>query len=454
MHSEFVSAAPVTAPAVGPIGVDDAYVPLSGHLLRPYLDLSPISDPDRHPAHCLGIEAAFAAAVDPDGPARPHQTHPPAHLRQSLLAEIGLPAYDVAVPGELPAALRTGRWQTIVELTERFGALPRRRQARLATLFDSIGLYSATARLVPEQDEDDIGTDRDAAVLALRRAHALRNIAPSSAAAGRRNEELLEYVAERGPGPHTRLPAVITLVVMASQARSRDVERAGYFRKLAESLYGHLDPAGGYPDVLYASTYWRAVSFVPFIHRDAERTTAELDLAEHYARAFVPADRPQEMAWRQNMHTVLETRTKEALGIGDLDLALHRARELTELDQTDPKVHMELGDVHLSRDEPGEALEAYRRATQLGAPYTAFAHFMTGHCLELLGDRSGAALAWTSAIRADSGSFSGRARLAALGSAPGHDAVVRRIGEWAGEDLRRIRAALMARTQDITRETP
>jgi tetratricopeptide (TPR) repeat protein len=439
MHSEFLSAAPGIEPPAA-AGLDEAYVPPSGHLLRPYLDLSPIRDPDRHPAHCLGIEAAFAAALDPDGPARPHQTHPPARLRQTLIAEIGLPAYDVAVPGDLPTELRTDRWQAVVELAERFGALSRRRQARLATLFDSVGLYSATARLVPEQDDDAIRADRDAAVLALRRAHAQRNVAPSDAEANRRNVELLEQVAEQGPGPYTRLPAAITLVVMASQARSRDVARAEHFRGLAESLYDALDPDGGYPDVLYASTFWRAVSFLPFIHRDAERTTAELDLAEHHARAFVPADLPQETAWRQNLHTVLETRTKEALACGDLDLALRRARELTELDPADPKVHMELGDVHLSRDELVEALAAYRRAAQLGAPYTAFAHFMAGHCLELLGDRRGAALAWAGALRADPGSFSGRSRLGALD--PGDDALLRRVGEWAEDDVRRIRAAL------------
>ena len=66
-----------------------------------------------------------------------------------------------------------------------------------------------------------------------------------------------------------------------------------------------------------------------------------MELAERHARGLQPRTEAQELLYLENLHPVLESRTKEALWLGDLELALERARAVVELDRYDSKTWVE-----------------------------------------------------------------------------------------------------------------
>jgi tetratricopeptide (TPR) repeat protein len=126
-----------------------------------------------------------------------------------------------------------------------------------------------------------------------------------------------------------------------------------------------------------------------------------MDLAEHYALAMVPKSESQELIYLENLHPVFESRTKEALWLGDLNLALDRARRVIDLDPYDSKAWLELGQVRLRRNEYELAAEAYALAASLGPPGSAIGRHMAGLCFRELGQTLVAAFFFKDAIEID-----------------------------------------------------
>lgn len=105
-----------------------------------------------------------------------------------------------------------------------------------------------------------------------------------------------------------------------------------------------------------------------------------MNLAERYARRMKPKTSAQELICLENLHPVLESRTKEALWLGDRELALKRAHEVIKIDPYDSKAWVELGEVRIKRKEWSKASEAYVVAAMLGPPASAIGRHMAGVC--------------------------------------------------------------------------
>lgn len=446
MHSDHVviDADRLAAGPRSESGLDDVGGPRSAYLLRPYLDLSPF---EAGPSFATSVDSAFLQVADEAAPALMIQTHPHPNLRSALVRETGLPAYGIRFAEQLPPRLRTERWNVMLELigAERAGLrLSTERRARLATLLNTLGLYDETVRLFADiayPVDGDYASTR----LALRHAMAL-NRTRRSAESAAANLRLLSDVARNARGDlYVRLGAAVTLVVAYAKGPRRDLAEVKAWRELADRLYASLDPEAGLPDVLHASAYWRAVSFVPYLEGDFRRTAEELDLAEFYAARFEPSNEAERFAWWQNTHPLLETRAREAFDAGDLKLAVERAVRLVELDPLCAKSRGHLGNLALAAGDPAKALGHFRRGVELGAPYTAFAWYMVGHCADLLGDRRAARAAWLESVRHDPGGIDARRRISALAVT---DLVDDTIRTWAEEtkstivgNLREQRAA-------------
>ena len=146
----------------------------------------------------------------------------------------------------------------------------------------------------------------------------------------------------------------------------------------------------------------------------------EMDLAEERARSFlsVAATEKETLIATENLMTVLESRTKEALALKDLDLAEVRCTEMLSYDQLDPKNFLELGDILVRRGKIEAALSAYGRAALLGPPATPVALFMMGQLFERLGQREAAALSYLQTLRIDPCGYSAAERLRDLDPSP------------------------------------
>lgn len=386
-------------------------MPLAAWLLQPYLDLAPAHTP---PLHALGVEISYAQLVDEELPFFAPQTHPQARFRAVFLTETRLEAYRVEHPAQLANELRTRRWQRLVEIIEDAADATTELRLRLAVCLNALGLYGATTAVVRPVPDADIVRAPSAALLAMKRAHAAWKANPHETNE-RENVRVLELAARtRGAGQHhVRLRAAVTLAVYFAKRRRRDEAAVAKWRRVAAREYARLRPDEDWRDILYASAFWRGVSFLPFIAGDHEVTRRELDCAEAFARSADTSVEVRRMLADQNLHPLLETRTKEALWAGDRDLAVARARELVRLDPFDPKVHVALGDV-LGDDDVEAALASYRAAARLGPPFTALAYFRIGRCLERLDHAREACYAYQRALEADPLGATPRQRLAEL----------------------------------------
>jgi tetratricopeptide (TPR) repeat protein len=82
--------------------------------------------------------------------------------------------------------------------------------------------------------------------------------------------------------------------------------------------------------------------------------------------------------------TVFESRTKEALWLGDIDLAEERAKKMVAMEPLYSRYRLQLGEILLKQNKFEEAAKIYRSATRLGPPGMAIAWFMAGQCHERL----------------------------------------------------------------------
>lgn len=425
-----------------------APLPFAGRLLQPYLDLSIVDD---GPVHALGVAPRYDALVDDRVPVLPSQAHQSARFRRQLTGELGLPWYDVSTPGDLDPRLRTPRWDVLSQAVGDAALVPGRHvPARLLDLLQALGLYRVTVDLVGDDPPRLRDGDRESVLAAIRHREARHRVVGTTATLDDLTGVLAAVAHDVTQPSRTRLAAALTLVVHHARSARHDLPAVRRWRAVAESLVRGLRPVEDWIDRLYLSTYWRAVCYEPFLERDLDRVEIELDHA-HAAALDLPHDTPTAAVLRrQNLHPLLQTRCKVALAAGDLDRALAFADDLAAVDPLDPKVHMERGDVYLARQEVAGAMACYRRAAQLGPPYTVLAWHAIGRCHEALGDDQSAADAYLHTLALDIGAISAARRLRGVAGRLGDAPVTR----WCDDLLELLARARTAGPANAPEETP
>lgn len=369
-------------------------------LLRPYLDLGG----DGGPVHARATASLGGTLLDDGVPERPFQGNTHSELRPRLLDEVARPAYDVDWPADLPDDLRSPGWEALVEGVASWAAAPPLRRLKVVGLLNRLGLWHATLRLVPAPSEADLAHDDQVAALALPRVVAAFKV--GGAAVRDDVERTFAALATRAGGPPSlRLSAAVNLVVHHAKLGGDPIAVARW-AEVAAGARAAVDAAGTGPGAgtgfhaIAASAYLRGVSYVPFLDGRPQEAAAMLDDAEALAREAL-ADPAARLHAEENLHAVLETRSKEALAARELDLALQRATALTDHDPLDAKVWLQRGDVEAAAGSTASALGSYRRAARLGAPATGAAWRKAGTCWERLGDQRAARDAFLRAVDAD-----------------------------------------------------
>jgi tetratricopeptide (TPR) repeat protein len=395
----------------------------TAYLYRPYLDLGPVVDGG--PLAPWGVE--FAARGLDEGRAYPwtYAEYPPS-LRERLLELTGLPEYRVRDPRDLAPALRTPRWQRLCDALERCDALPAEAQNRVLRLLGKLGLYHAALDRLPALSAEEIGRDGLTAERAYLRVLARFLIGEDGAApAGPEGPFALaefELVATHAPhGSPARIRALNHLTVQHAK-RGRDLAAVAHWlarhREEIELARPTLDDA---TYALLLSRHHRAAGFLPQLRGDRAGMVAEMDRCQDYAERLPRATPEQRIAADELLYAALESRTKEALWLGELALAAARARRLAALWPLEPAVHAHLGQVLVEQGRIAEALEAYLAAARLGAPQAEAAWFLAGQCHEALDAPARACDAYLAALRLDPLGVSALERLAdvAAGTANG-----------------------------------
>lgn len=398
-------------------------------LYRPYVDLGPFS---AGPLHEQRVELDYKELID--GSRGPHglQRVLAPSFRDSLLRETGLREYAVRSPLDLPVQLRTERWATLCDYVLHIRDLRSDQVWATANLLVGLCLCQAVIDLVPPIPESRIAAEEDMARLAYARASASFLLHKDYGTPYSRDE--FQIIADCAPrGTIVRTNAALQMVVQTAKDL-RDPEVLEYWAIRAREAISEARPSlDEFCHSLLMSRFYRAASFLPQLRNNRQQVVAEMDLCQSYAEALDSRTEVERILAAENLHPLLESRTKEAIWLGDLELAEQRARRLTEVEPWDPKPWLELGEVLINRNKVGEAGNAYRTAARLGPPGTAIAWFMAGQCHEALDELDLAAGAYLAALKIDPEAITAAERLRAVARRLGDDPLAKWAGLWSSE---------------------
>jgi tetratricopeptide (TPR) repeat protein len=400
-------------------------------LLRPLVDLQPCV---QGPLCARGIEYYWLALACPDRPRFILQRILPRRFRNLLLTDAGLRNYIVNDPRKLNAALRTTRWDYLCQRLDDWHTLGPDLQCRVALILQAICFYSPILALIPQISEAQVAADPDHAELAYRRACAryVLGLGNRVATYGHADLSELKMIARSAPRDHPVALNAAMMILVHKAKVGEPVEELDAWRTQAErNLESLVSKRDGFDSALLLSRFHRAAAFIPQRNGDRKQVTELMELAEKYALAVVPADESQKLLQLENLYPILESRTKEALWLGDLDLALVRAKRLIELDGYDSRAWLELGEVRLRRAEYAPAAEAYVVAAILGPPSSAIARHMAGLCFRHLGHPFLAAFFYKGAIETDASAISPHDQIHELPNLP----ILAALKQWSLSNL-------------------
>ena len=359
-------------------------------LNRPYFDLGPFEESS---LHVYGIEFSYNNLVDDlsqrngENIIYPVSIVHPASFRESLIRETGFLQYQVNTPLELSIENRTERWNKLCEYLIHYKELKTEKKLCVINLLTSLCLHKSVLEYVPEMPEAEISGSIALAGLASCRAMSERMLQANGD-----TPDILkkfEKVSNYAPiGSKVRFSTCINLVGLYAKS-FRDLNATEFWRSVATQELACLkNTLDDFSYKLLASIYHRAVVFFPILQNDREAVIREMELCESLAQSLVLEynSEAEKIASRENLITVFESRTKEALWLGDIDLAEVRAKQLVKMEPLYSRYRLQLGEVLLKQTKIEEAAKMYRSAARLGPPGTPIAWFMAGQCHEKLGE--------------------------------------------------------------------
>jgi tetratricopeptide (TPR) repeat protein len=396
-------------------------------LLRPYLDLGPLEE---GPLHARNVEACWRAFVEFDSPPFIPQRALPSGFREQLVDETG-GGYCLSDPRQLPEDLRTDRWRILCEAVARWSDLSDDRKCRLASLLHSMCLYKPLLELIPVSDFFEAhGSAPHTIALAFWRASAnfVQNLPARTAEYYGADISIFENIAINAiDAIPTGFNATTKVFVHKAKTGASVAELVAWSRRLETAMTFATRYADEFTAELLISRFYRAMGFLPQRLDDRNELVRLMDLSELHAVNMNPRTPEQQLLYRENLHAVMESRTKEALWLGDKDQALIRSLKVIEVDSYDSKAWVELGEVRYLREEWQEAAQAYATAAMLGPPASAVGRHMAGMCLRKLGQDLIAALFFKDTLEFDPVGISPRKEI--------HDlpdlAVLRGLKEWS-----------------------
>lgn len=403
----------------------------SAWLLRPYLDLGPCQV---GPTHAKSVDAGWQAYADPDRPFFLPQRALSPGFRAQLSEQAGA-RYAVSDPRDLAEDLRTDRWRKLCQDLELWPALSSERKCRLAALLHSMCLYAPLLEAIPEDGSAPNDADPCAAQLAFCRASAKFMLDLPKRGAGYESKTMspFENIAndDRTDGP-VRFNATAMVFVQKAKARASLAELDDWSKRLESAFAAVEDGENRFTVQLFRTRFYRGMGFLPQAAGDHDAMIRTMDIAEHQARDLAPTTAAEEILYRENLHAVLESRTKEALWLNDLDLAASRAAELTRIDPYDSKAWAELGQVHYLQENWQRAAEAYVVAAMLGPPASSVGRYMAGVCFRKLGLDFLAAFLFKETLEIDPAGISSRQEIFDLPDVE----VLDTLKQWARSNIR------------------
>lgn len=411
-----------------PAAADRVPARYSAWLLRPLLDLGPF---DAGPIYAQGVEHAWQAWADPRQPRFALQRTLAPGFRAQMLYEAGRDGDDAVRPHALAPHRRPPRWQALCDALDGWAGLDSEARCRLVMLLHALCLHECVDALVPPPAAGLHAATPAAAECAYWAASSRYMLRMPARFEDYRGADLAEFeaiAAQAVQAVTANFNACCKLFTHAAKTGAQAGPLAAAGERMAASLARAVGVLDAFSAGLLRSRFHRALAFLPMQRGDRAGVRREMDEAERLARALQPEGAAERLLALENLHPLMESRSKEALWAGDDALALAHAREVVALDPHDPKSRVELGQLLAQREDWPAAAEAFAAAAMLGPPTGAIARHLAGTCLQRSGQPVLAAYFLQAALQADALALSPRAAIAVQQA----EGVPASLKDWSG----------------------
>lgn len=383
------------------------------------------------PLHCIKIEFSYQNLIKNVSLSNsllmnnPITIVHPISFRQSLVHECGLLQYQADDPLQVNTEWRSPRYREMCDYLTNYKNLKSENKLQVIELLSSLCFHDAILEYIPVMSASEIAQDSTLASLANCRA--MSNLLSSSPINASQSTKEFELIAAHAPvGSKVRFNVAIQLISLSAKnfGNLRDTEK---WKNFAYQELKYLkDFLDNFTYKRLTDIYYRAAVFVSILKDKRKVAVKEMDLCEALAKELLQEGKTEleQIAAHENLTTVFESRTKEALWLKDFDLAEERARKLVQMDPLYPRYRLQLGEVLIKQSKIEEALMIYRSAARLGPPGTAIAWFMAGQCHEKLKSPELACDCYLASLNLDSLAISAVERLTKLSPQLGNSALV------------------------------
>lgn len=211
-------------------------------------------------------------------------------------------------------------------------------------------------------------------------------------------ELLFTLMTDRRYSPYSRATMAKQFVVSAGRRNLWEDRLLAAEAELLEVSEAMPDDFAGN---LYRQTIFRAVSFVPFLRGDRERTIAYLTSAEECQLRAVPSTGLEFLLWRDYAFPLYETLHRTAEVHGDRQLALRSAEKLIAISPGDYRAWIAHLRLRFDLGDLDGALRSAERAIDLGGFSVAQAAFYASVIAQESGDGAAALRYRSTAARLD-----------------------------------------------------
>jgi tetratricopeptide (TPR) repeat protein len=310
---------------------------------------------------------------------------PPA-FRRNLVTESGLLDFAVTHPADLPAPLRTPAWEKLCDWLAGFAELGVEQQHRVAAVLYRLGFGQLVLELIAAVPAAQLRTDAQ-----MRVQHWRDTVRWAISVAGDVAAPDNSFAIARLPHCPTRLRFTIAVFAVVFHARhTRAVEEMAAWREMGTQSMAELLDSPELPvfeKTMMESRFYRSVSYVPFLRRDREQLTDDMNRAEELARSVVATSEYEDFLRRENLRACLESRSKEFYAFGANEKGDTYVTEVLAIDPYEPKSHIEMAESLLRQDRPRDAADSCLRTARLGPVSTALGYAAAADSFARAGER-------------------------------------------------------------------
>jgi tetratricopeptide (TPR) repeat protein len=325
----------------------------------------------------------------------------PPGFRFTLCSQGELKRYLVYDPSDLPEELWTERWAYLVQGVRGFRTADEECRMGIARVLIGLAMYPAVSTLLSDYSLCRRGASPEEAALCYLFAFG-RYMMRLGGADHRETINRLVVLHHSAPQrSQARLSAALKLLVLFGRFRQSASLASEWREHARRALEDHLPSVDTFAAGMWTSRFHRAAAYVPFLQGNLRGALLALRYALREGESLHPKNRVEGILARENLYPILESMGKTLELAGQVTAARRYYKRLVQVDPSDSKAWIELGNAHFAVGRFREAATCYGRGAYLGPPGTEIAAYLEGVCWKKLGQRGPAAWSFLDSLRAD-----------------------------------------------------